>query len=266
MAEEILKELKYGDSKVLVEAAKRDGEGKVIADSYVDKKFIQFPSVEVFHTSHGNTIHTFSASLGSFFRGATGHTTTANYYYFDASKIKVILDRPITEEGYILVMFQMKRKRCVKSTNANKITGYRFTHRTNTIDSLVPAELQNIGFWLQSFRFVEPTIGQDVINTFKSEWAVPVGKTSFTLSGNICVCQTVKQPYRESIWGLKINADYKTNKTFYGYERLAFAICKYEPTISAKRMLIGPKTIIKTAIIFEKGYNDMIGGIKFTMR
>ena len=185
MAEEILKELKCSDSKVLVEAAKRDGNGKVIADSYVDKKFIQFPSVEVFYTSHCNTTHKFSASLDDFFRGMTGTTTTANYYYFDASDITVILDRPITEEGYILVMFQMKRKR-----GANNVTGYKFTHQTNAVDSLVPAALYNIGFWSESFAFAAPTIGQDVINTFKSEWAIPVGKTSFNLSGNICVCQT----------------------------------------------------------------------------
>lgn len=262
MAEEILKELKYGSSKVLVEAAKRDGDGKVIADSYVDKRFIQFPSVEVFHTSHGNAIHKFSADLGPFFSGMTGTTTTANYYYFNASDITVILDRPITEEGYILVMFQMKRKRGV-----NNVIGYKFTHRTNAVDSLVPAALYNIGFWSKSFTFAAPTIGQDVINTFKSEWAIPVGKTSFNLSGNICVCQTVKQSCRNSMRGLRLNHDNsKYGGTYYGYERLAFAICKYEPKISAKRMLIGPKTIIKTAITFNRDSDDNIGGIKFTMR
>lgn len=260
MAEEILKELKYGSSKVLVEAAKRDGEGKVIADSYVDKKFIQFPSVEVFHSSHGNTIHKFSASLYTFFEGLTSVTTTANYYYFDASDVTVILDRPITEEGYILVMFQMKRKR-----GTHNMIGYKFTHKTNTVDSLVPAELQGVGFWQNSFIFSGATIGQDVINTFKSEWAVPVGVTSFNLSGNICVCQTVKQRSRKSGHGLRLNHDNsESGGTFYGYERLAFAICKYEPTISTKRMLIGPKTIIKTAIIKDR--EDNIEGVKFTMR
>lgn len=34
MANETLKELKYNNSKVLVEAAKRDGDGKVIATTY----------------------------------------------------------------------------------------------------------------------------------------------------------------------------------------------------------------------------------------
>lgn len=260
MAEEILKELKYGDSKVLVEAAKRDGEGKVIADSYVDKRFIQFPSVEVFNDDIFSTeIHRFSASLDKFFNGHTT-TTTANYYFFDASKIKVILDRPITEEGYILVMFQMKKK------TGRSIIGYKFTHQTNVVNSLIPAELQNIGFWSKSFSFAEPrTITQDAINTFKSEWPVPVGKTSFNLFGNICVCQTVKQSNRHSDRGLRINNDTSENGgTYYGYERLAFAICKYEPTISAKRMLIGPKTIIKTAIILRNGH--YIGGIKFTIR
>lgn len=263
MAEEILKELKYGDSKVLVEAAKRDGEGKVIADSYVDKKFIQFPSVEVVIDGIVNTTntHTFSASLYNFFKGQTGDTKTAKYYYFDASKIKVILDRPITEEGYILVMFQMKKKR---NRLRDGIRSYRFTHQTNAVDSLVPTALKNIGFWIDNFDLTGATIGQDVINTFKTEWAIPVGTTSFNLTGNICVCQTVKQRMRNSSNGFRINNDSREfGGTYYGYEKLAFAICKYEPTISTKRMLIGPKTIIKTAII-KDGID--IGGVKFTMR
>lgn len=37
MANETLKELKYNNSKVLVEAAKRDGDGKVIATTYATK-------------------------------------------------------------------------------------------------------------------------------------------------------------------------------------------------------------------------------------
>lgn len=258
MAEEILKELKYGDSKVLVEAAKRDGEGKVIVDSYVDKKFIQFPAVEVFLSTRNTKIYTFSASLGYFFKGLTGSNNTANYYYFDASNIKIILDRPITEEGYILAMFQMKRKR---DTLRSGILNYKFTHQTNAVDSLVPSAIRG-SFWVSNFGFINPTIGKDVINTFKSEWAIPVGKTSFNLSGNICVCQTVKQRQRYSKNGLAKNNT--TIKDFYGYERLAFAICKYEPTISLKRMLIGPKTIIKTAII--RNYEGYIDGIKFTMR
>ena len=67
--------------------------------------------------------------------------------------------------------------------------------------------------------------------------------------------------------GLRLNHDNSNfGGIYYGYERLAFAICKYEPTISAKKMLIGPKTIIKTAIIFNRDAVDNIGGIKFTMR
>ena len=37
MANEILKELKYNNFKVLIEAAKRDGDGKVIAITYATK-------------------------------------------------------------------------------------------------------------------------------------------------------------------------------------------------------------------------------------
>ena len=265
MAQTILKEFTYDGSKVVVEVARRDAQGRTIDTTYatkaelaekVDKQFIQFPSVEVFFIS--SVARTFSADLVSFFARETGNTTTANYYYFDASKVKVILDRPITEEGYILVMFQMK-----KTHNYNYKPRYKFTHRTNAIDSLVPAAIR-AGFWFNRFEFYGATIGQDVINTFKSEWAIPVGVTSFNLSGNICVCQTVKQCKRLSSRGLRINDDTSTNKSFYGYERLAFAICKYEPTISEKRMLIGPKTVIKTARI--KYHNGTSSGIKFTMR
>lgn len=272
MAQTILKEFTYDGSKVVVEVARRDAQGRTIDTTYatnaelaekVDKQFIQFPSVEVFLRIHVSDIHKFSADLGHFFNGYTGNTTTANYYYFDAANVKVILDRPITEEGYILVMFQMKRK---NASIGNKIAGYKFTHQTNPVDSLIPATLRRTGFWKSSyFAAIEnATIGRDVINTFKSEWAIPIGVTSFTLSGNICVCQTVKQHARISYSGLAINATGSSNKDFYGYERLAFAICKYEPTISAKRMLIGPKTVIKTALIKDK--RGKIEGVKFTMR
>lgn len=262
MAQTILKELTYDGSKVVVEVARRDAQGRTIDTTYatkaelaekVDKQFIQFPSVEVLAASI--FARTFSADLHTFFSVDTGNTTTANYYYFDASNVKVILDRPITEEGYILVMFQMKKTH-------NYSSRYKFTHRTNAIDSLIPSELRSIGFWSSKFVFYGTTIGQDVINTFKSEWAIPVGVTSFKLSGNICVCQTVKQRRRKSTNGLAIND--RTSKDFYGYERLAFAICKYEPTISAKRMLIGPKTVIKTAAI--KYSNTEGAGLKFTIR
>lgn len=266
MAQTILKEFTYDGSKVVVEVARRDAQGRTIDTTYatkaelaekVDKQFIQFPSVEVFLNSHIDEVHEFSADLGNFFSGDTGNTTTANYYYFNAASVKVILDRPITEEGYILVMFQMKKK--VRN-------GYRFTHQTNPVDSLIPATLRSVGFWGSSYFADDKdvTVGQDVINTFKSEWAIPVGVTSFYLSGNICVCQTVKQNTRDSSNGLRINDDTRTNRTFYGYERLAFAICKYEPTISAKRMLIGPKTVIKTAFIKARGTE--IDAVKFTMR
>lgn len=264
MAEEILKELKYGDSKVLVEAAKRDGEGKVIADSYVDKRFMQFPSVEVFSSVNDSDISLFSANLYNFFSGQTGNNTIAKYYYFDASKIKVILDRPITEKGYILVMFQMKKKKRPSYLKNKSIRGYKFTHQTNVVEPLVPIELRNIGFWSHEFRFESATINQSIINTFKSEWVIPPGTTSFNLSGNICVCQTVKQNQRESFNGLALNNTNRSGTEFYGYERLAFAICKYEPTISAKRMLVGPKTIIKTSLIFGKSSHRR--GVKFTMR
>lgn len=121
----------------------RETGGKVISDSYVDKRFIQFPSVEVIGNAVDKSVHKFSANLGKFFEGGTGDTTTANYYYFDASGIKIILDRPITEEGYVLVMFQMKKK---KNTLRDGCNGYRFTHLTNSVGSLVPAALQGINF------------------------------------------------------------------------------------------------------------------------
>lgn len=66
--------------------------------------------------------------------------------------------------------------------------------------------------------------------------------------------------------GYRLNHDLSTNKKFYGYEKIAFAICKYEPTISAKRMLIGLKTIVNTSLVVNSADPNDVVGIKFTMR
>lgn len=250
MANETLKELKYDGKKTLTEAAKRDGSGRIFENTYLEIAKSSFPKVQIVQTK--SAIATgFTATSDTFFS-----SVTSNYIYFDANIFTLFLDKPVLEQGYFIALFQAKNRprRKPKGTNY-KVRGYQYAHLKDLSSTITLTT-----FWQDTIqsKLTNASISSSVINSFKTEWTIAPNITSIRPSGRICVL--MKKPHitgTTSSLGYALRAYdttnvYKPSET-RGFQKMAFAVCKYDPSINPDRVLIGPMTYFKVSYVNKAG-------------
>ena len=90
MANETLKELKYNNSKVLVEAAKRDGDGKVIATTYATKTDVNNNFVKKTYSYTDNIFTITSTHVVTSLQYKDGSGNSLSGIYIDATGIQFL--------------------------------------------------------------------------------------------------------------------------------------------------------------------------------
>ena len=250
MANETLKELKYDGKKTLTEAAKRDGSGRIFENTYLEIAKSSFPKIQIVQTRKAEATG-FTVTSSTFF-----NSTISNYIAFDANIFTLILDRPVLENGYFIALFQEKNRlrRAVKD-NKYKVRGYQYAHLKDPLSTI-----NSTIFWQTTIQEVvsNSTIPTEVKNSFKTEWNISANSMCIKPTGRIAVL--MKKPHitaTTSSLGYALRA-YDTTNVYKpaetrGFQKMAFAVCKYDPSINPDRVLIGPMTYFKVSYVNKAG-------------